>query len=150
MKSVVRQWFVGGGEKNATSSSGGGSVLDKDEDEEIRMAAFMRLWRESLLGAEAPKAFHALPGGPSFLAAPKKEAKKVACASLAAPMICGKNLIQSSRLHSIKSISLASPFIPQFKINYLIHLSEPPPSIGQLLSRQSRAGFRLRLVGKKK
>ena len=110
----------------------------------------MRLRRESLLGAEAPNVFHALPGGPPFLAAPKKGAKKVACASLAAPMICGKNLIQSSRLHLIKSISPASPFIPQFKINYLIHLSEPPPSIGQLLSRQSRAGFGLRLVGWKK
>ncbi len=80
----------------------------------------MRLRRESLLGAEAPNVFHALPGGPSFLAAPKKEAKKVACTSLAAPMIGGKNLIQSSRLPPIKSISFAPLVIPQFKINYLI------------------------------
>ncbi len=80
----------------------------------------MRLRRESLLGAEAPKAFHALPGWPSFLAAPKKGAKKVACASLAVPMIGGKNLIQSSRLHPVKSISFAFHIILQFKTNRLI------------------------------
>ena len=80
----------------------------------------MRLRRKSLLGAEAPNVFHALPGGPPFLAAPKKGAKKVACASLAAPMIGGKNLIQSSRLHPVKSISPASPVILQFKTNHLI------------------------------
>jgi len=62
-----------------------------------------------LLGAEAPNVFHALPGGPTFLAAPKKVAKKVACTYLVAPQIGGKNLSQSSRLHPMKSSSSTSP-----------------------------------------
>nr|WP_287412029.1 hypothetical protein [Pseudodesulfovibrio sp.] len=38
----------------------------------------MRLWRELLLGAEAPKAFHALRGRRIFLAEPpQKEPKKL-------------------------------------------------------------------------
>ncbi len=82
---------------------------------EIRAFGESHCW-----GAGAPNVFHALPGGPPFLAAPKKGAKKVACASLAAPMIGGKNLIQSSRLHPVKSISPVSPVILQFKTNYLI------------------------------
>jgi len=68
----------------------------------------MRLRREPLLGAEAPNVFHALPAGSVFLLGQKKGRKKAPYV-LVRPVIGGKNLIQSSRLHPAKSISSASP-----------------------------------------
>jgi len=68
----------------------------------------MRLRREPLLGVEAPNVFHALRGRWSVFCWGKKGTKKAPYV-FGCPQIEGKNLIQSSRLHPIKSISSASP-----------------------------------------
>jgi len=75
----------------------------------------MRLRRESLLGAEAPKAFHALRGRRIFLAWPPQKEPKTSAHVLVRPQIVGKNLIQSSRLHPAKSINFASQLYPSLR-----------------------------------